>query len=103
LAHGVKVKDIYSKYDSVCIIYEDMSYTLFEGFYDSVTECDLTFGNLEAFGLVSDELISQHYSELSDISRQMTDKLYLEAATTHLKSAVTTLGKDGVRKLLDEI
>jgi hypothetical protein len=80
-----------------------MSYTLFENFYDSVTESELTFGSLEAFGLVSADLISQHYRELKAISNRVMDKLRLEAGKTHFNSAIATLGKEGVRKLLDEI
>lgn len=103
LGNGIKVKSIHWDSDSVCIIYEDMSYTLFESFYDAVRESELTIGTLELFGLVSDDLIMEHYRELKDISRQTTEKLRLEAAKTHFNSAVSTLGKDAARKMLDEI
>lgn len=103
LCRGVKVKSIHYGDDVVCLFYEDGSYTLFESFYDTVKEGDLTIGVLEEFGLVSADLVMEHYRELKDISRQTTEKLRLEAGKTHFTSAVNTLGKEGVRKMLDEI
>ena len=103
LCSGVKVKSIHYSNYSVAIFYDDGSYTLFENYSDDMKESELTFGTLETFGLVSDDLLMKHYRELKDRSRQTTEKLRLEAAKTHFNSAVSTLGKEVARKMLDEI